>query len=113
MTWLCQFFVVLQFLLLHIAPYLWHEAVYEADTVDAEFLTPLTPHKFYASEEAIWEIQGLHEYIDALALHDLSGGSGLYAATAFDLFHEDLSSAVAGIADWASFFTSTHFAQIP
>ena len=69
------------------------------------------PLKWYASQEAMWEIQGLHDYVHALALHDSTTGNGVYAAAAFDRFHENLLDAATGANDWMYFGASDVLAQ--
>ena len=54
--------------------------------------------KWYISEEALWEVNALHEYVDALALHDMRAECPLYAAAAVG----------ANAADWAAFLSSPH-----
>ena len=73
-----------------------------------EWVVPAAPFKYYAYDEAMWEVQGLHDYVNALALHGVADGNGLYAAAAFDMTHANFSSAVAGANDWLMFTTSQH-----
>ena len=47
----------------------------------------------------------------ALALQDSTIGNGLYAAAAFDLFHENLLDAATGANDWMYFGASDLLAQ--
>ena len=47
--------------------------------------------KWYASEEALWEIEGLQAYTEALASHTMQGESVAFITAAFDLASQNLS----------------------
>ena len=51
------------------------------------------------SPEVIWEIEGLQDYVFALAAHDLADGGNVYARTAFDLDSPDPASRLQGLTD--------------
>ena len=43
------------------------------------------PSKWLASEEALWEIEALQAYANAVATHDMRMERPVYATAAFDL----------------------------
>ena len=66
-------------------------------------IPPWVPSKWYASSEAILEMEYIHDHIAALAEHDLLIDFPFYAAVSFDLFHYNSTLASQGLHDWLLF----------
>ena len=69
--------------------------------------TPQIPSKLYASPEAVWEVEGMQNYVAALSAHDLAVPGDVHAIAAFDLASTDPNTLTQGLADWMSFLSSS------
>jgi len=77
-------------------------------------LTPPPSHgyKWHASPEAVWEVEAVQDYLGALAAHDMHEGTATFVATAFDLFHDNITMALFGLADYDAFLHTHNFANV-
>ena len=62
-------------------------------------IPPYAPSKSYMSQELAWEIEGLQDYVAALATHDLMAPGTPFVTFAFDLDANDPVTIAQGVAD--------------
>ena len=77
----------------------------ETESVTGDVSMPDGPSKLYMSPEVVWEIEGLQDYVAAMAAHDLVERGPLYINTAFDLNAADPLVLAQGLADFMSFMS--------
>ena len=86
-----------------------YEVTYLVDSetlyLTAGVIPPYAPSKTYISQDAQWEIQGVQEYVAALAAHDLANMGNIFVAAAFDLRSLTVVELLQGHADWRSFWS--------
>ena len=56
--------------------------------------------KWYAPPEVLDELEGLQEYVAALAAHDIHGSTNAFASAPFDLAAQDPVDVAQGVIDW-------------
>ena len=70
----------------------------------SEGVIPSYAHsKTHFSQDARLEIQGLQEYVAALAAHDLANTGNVFVLAAFDLGSSSIAELSQGHADWTCF----------
>ena len=68
-------------------------------------IPPYAPSKTHISQDAQWELQGVQEYVAALAAHDLANTGNIFVVAAFDLGTSSIVELSQGHADWICFLS--------
>ena len=68
-------------------------------------IPPYASTKLYISFEALWDVEGLRDYVAGLAAYDLADSGNIYAVAAFDLASADKFAMMQGRSDWKSFLS--------
>ena len=67
-------------------------------------IPPYAPSKTHISQDAQWELQGVQEYVAALAAHDLANTGNIFVVAAYDLGTSSIVELSQGHADRICFF---------